>query len=112
MPETKHIRTSPLTTRSNKTRSLPPSLKQAEELMELAVDAAQSRLLPEFLERFAGRAARMLNAAWGGGRKRRRNRRGFRAHQRERWRAAGDAVPPAAAKKSGCQGKEAAACLG
>jgi two-component system NtrC family sensor kinase len=66
MPETKHIRTSPLTTRSNKTRSLPPSLKQAEELMELAVDAAQSRLLPEFLERFAGRAARMLNAAWGG----------------------------------------------
>ncbi|MGB2640817.1 MAG: PAS domain-containing protein, partial [Candidatus Acidiferrum sp.] len=34
--------------------------------MELAVDAAQSRQLPEFLERFAGRAARMLSAAWGG----------------------------------------------
>lgn len=34
--------------------------------MELAVDAAQSRQLPEFLERFAGRAARMVNAAWGG----------------------------------------------
>ena len=34
--------------------------------MELAVDAAQSRQLPEFLQRFAGRAARMLNAAWGG----------------------------------------------
>ena len=34
--------------------------------MELAVDAAQSRQLPEFLERFAGRAARMLGAAWGG----------------------------------------------
>ncbi len=34
--------------------------------MELAVDAAQSRQLPEFLERFAGRAARMLNAEWGG----------------------------------------------
>jgi two-component system NtrC family sensor kinase len=34
--------------------------------MELAVDAAQSRQLPEFLERFAGRAAGMLNAAWGG----------------------------------------------
>ena len=30
------------------------------------MDAAQSRQLPEFLERFAGRAARMLNAAWGG----------------------------------------------
>lgn len=39
---------------------------QAEELMELAVDAAQSRRLPEFLERFAGRAARMLHAEWGG----------------------------------------------
>ena len=34
--------------------------------MELAVDAAQSRHLPEFLERFAARAARMLDAAWGG----------------------------------------------
>jgi PAS domain S-box-containing protein len=43
-----------------------PSSKHAEELMELAVDAAQSRQLPEFLERFAGRAARMLGAAWGG----------------------------------------------
>jgi PAS domain S-box-containing protein len=38
----------------------------AEELMELAVDAAQSRHLPEFLSRFAERSARMLNAAWGG----------------------------------------------
>ena len=34
--------------------------------MELAVDAAQSRHLPEFLERFASRAARMLDAAWCG----------------------------------------------
>jgi PAS domain S-box-containing protein len=34
--------------------------------MELAVDAAQSRHLPGFLERFAERAARMLNARWGG----------------------------------------------
>ena len=45
---------------------MPPSSTQAEELMELAVDAAQSRQLPEFLERFAGRAAHMLNATWGG----------------------------------------------
>ncbi len=45
---------------------MPPSSRQAEELMELAVDAAQSRQLPEFLARFAGRVARMLNAAWGG----------------------------------------------
>ena len=32
--------------------------------MELAVDAAQSRHLPGFLERFAERAARMLSARW------------------------------------------------
>ena len=38
----------------------------AEELMELAVDAAQSRRLPEFLERFADRASRMLSADWCG----------------------------------------------
>jgi PAS domain S-box-containing protein len=55
-----------LTTRLNTAAPLPASSKQAEELMELAVDAAQSRQLPEFLERFAGRVARMLNAAWGG----------------------------------------------
>jgi two-component system NtrC family sensor kinase len=34
--------------------------------MELAVDAAQSRRLPEFLERFANRASRMLSADWCG----------------------------------------------
>ena len=34
--------------------------------MELAVDAAHSRNLPAFLERFAQRAARMLDARWGG----------------------------------------------
>src|SRR5690349_16768436 len=45
---------------------LRPVDKDAAELMELAVDAAQSRHLPEFLERFAARSARMLNAAWGG----------------------------------------------
>src|SRR5579859_1290615 len=38
--------------------------RYAEELMELAVDAAQSRHLPGFLERFAERAARMLAADW------------------------------------------------
>jgi PAS domain S-box-containing protein len=43
-----------------------PLSPDANELMELAVDAAQSRHLPEFLERFAARAARMLDAAWGG----------------------------------------------
>jgi PAS domain S-box-containing protein len=40
--------------------------KHAEELMELAVEAAQSRNLPSFLKQFARRSARMLNAIWGG----------------------------------------------
>jgi PAS domain S-box-containing protein len=34
--------------------------------MELVVDAAHSRNLPAFLERFAQRATRMLGARWGG----------------------------------------------
>src|ERR1700688_3881878 len=42
-----------------------PSVRHADELMELAVDAAQSRQLPDFLHRFAQRSSRMLNAAWG-----------------------------------------------
>src|SRR4029077_2463943 len=40
--------------------------KHAEELMALAVEAAQSRHLPDFLEQFALRATRMLDAIWGG----------------------------------------------
>jgi PAS domain S-box-containing protein len=40
--------------------------KQAEELMALAVEAAQSRSLAVFLEQFAQRSARMLDALWGG----------------------------------------------
>jgi len=66
MREAKRLRAPHLTTQLNKGAIVPPSSRQAEELMELAVDAAQSRQLPEFLERFAGRAARMLNAVWGG----------------------------------------------
>ncbi|HEY2821118.1 MAG TPA: PAS domain S-box protein [Candidatus Acidoferrum sp.] len=42
------------------------SIHAADELMELAVDAAHSRNLPAFLERFAQRATRMLDARWGG----------------------------------------------
>jgi two-component system NtrC family sensor kinase len=37
----------------------------AEELMALAVDAAQSRNLPDFLRHFAERTAHMLGALWG-----------------------------------------------
>ena len=40
--------------------------KQAEELMDLAVDAARSRHLPDFLKRFSARAAAMAEANWGG----------------------------------------------
>src|SRR6266849_3193263 len=45
----------------------PPAMpRHAEELMELAVEAAQSRHLPDFLEQFALRSTRMLDALWGG----------------------------------------------
>ena len=44
----------------------PVASRTAEELMELAVEAAQSRHLPDFLEQFASRSARMLDASWGG----------------------------------------------
>src|SRR6266702_2605224 len=38
----------------------------SKELMELVVEAANSRVLPEFLRRFAGRTAEMLDAEWAG----------------------------------------------
>src|SRR5882762_4275551 len=40
--------------------------RHTEELMDLAVEAAQSRDLPDFLEQFALRSTRMLDATWGG----------------------------------------------
>src|SRR5216684_6852704 len=43
-----------------------PMSRHGEELMELAVEAAQSRHLPDFLQQFALRATRMLDAMWGG----------------------------------------------
>src|SRR3974390_2612055 len=36
----------------------------SQELMELAVEAANSRVLPEFLRKFAERSAEMLQAEW------------------------------------------------
>ncbi|HEV1994729.1 MAG TPA: PAS domain S-box protein [Candidatus Acidoferrum sp.] len=38
----------------------------AEELMDLALDAAQSKNLPDFLRQFSARAGRMLKANWCG----------------------------------------------
>jgi PAS domain S-box-containing protein len=43
-----------------------PSAQRASELMELATVAAHSRNLPEFLELFSERVARMLSAVWCG----------------------------------------------
>ncbi len=61
-PIQKSLRTA---ARRNSATAAPRALgDHAEELMELAVDAAQSRHLPGFLERFAERAARMLSADW------------------------------------------------
>src|SRR2546427_6484706 len=37
---------------------------RAEELMQLALDAAQAQNLPDFLQRFSARAGRLLTAAW------------------------------------------------
>ena len=41
-----------------------PKHDYSTELMELAVEAANSRVLPEFLRGFAERAAEMLQASW------------------------------------------------
>ena len=51
--------------RTGKSGAALSSVRHADELMELAVDAAQSRKLPDFLQRFALRSARMLKASWG-----------------------------------------------
>ena len=66
MSKTKPIEKTPRTAaRRNSAAAAPAALSyQSEELMELAVDAAQSRHLPGFLERFAERAARKLSAEW------------------------------------------------
>src|SRR5260370_21324869 len=54
------------TPQRSRAKSAPPMSRHGEELMELAVEAAQSRHLPDFLEQFALRATPMLDATWGG----------------------------------------------
>jgi PAS domain S-box-containing protein len=66
MREPRPLSSHRIAARRGKPPSKPPGLHHAEELMELAVEAAQSRHLPDFLERFAQRSTRMLNAIWGG----------------------------------------------
>ena len=41
-----------------------PKHDYSQELMELVVEAANSRVLPEFLRGFAARTAEMLGASW------------------------------------------------
>jgi hypothetical protein len=79
--------------RSRGTKAFSRPLGQADELMELAVDAAESRHLPEFLERFAKRAARMLDAMWGGVTV-------FRGRETDLYQTAGGAVRLEAAQQS------------
>ena len=43
-----------------------PKHDYSKELMELVVEAANSRVLPEFLRGFAQRSAKMLDAEWAG----------------------------------------------
>ena len=43
-----------------------PKHDYSKELMELVVEAANSRVLPEFLRGFAERTAEMLDAEWAG----------------------------------------------
>jgi PAS domain S-box-containing protein len=63
---TKKAATRPIGRLKAKAERARAASKHAEELMELAVEAAQSRHLPVFLARYAERSARMLEAAWGG----------------------------------------------
>ena len=51
--------------RKAKSAQARPISKQAEELIDLAVDAARSRHLPDFLMRFSERAAALAEADWG-----------------------------------------------
>lgn len=66
MAESKTIALSRRKPKAGRTKLQPVASKNAEELMELAVEAAQSRDLAGFLGQFALRSARMLDAVWGG----------------------------------------------
>src|SRR5712692_5975622 len=69
LPQMKALRTVRPTGQTLKREMTKPrsaTARTAEELMELAVEAARSRHLPDFLEQFASRSASMLEASWGG----------------------------------------------
>src|SRR5438094_1509363 len=61
-PRSRRRTPSPLSKKANPRSA---AARHADELMDLAVEAAQSRHLSGFLEQFALRATRMLDASWG-----------------------------------------------
>ena len=65
MNDAKATRSRERTLLAGRTKPRPATARNADELMDLAVEAAQSRHLPTFLEQFALRSARMLDASWG-----------------------------------------------
>src|ERR1700676_4883839 len=66
MPEAKRKLRSRVLAVPSKPAAESPAAQRAADLMALAVEAAQSRHLPDFLQRFAERSVQMLKAAWGG----------------------------------------------
>ena len=66
MREAKRKITSRVPPRRGKSVEESTAAQRAAELMALAVEAAQSRHLPDFLHRFAERSVQMLKAVWGG----------------------------------------------
>src|SRR5215470_14408008 len=66
MRERKRISTRGRAAASGRKVSARPQRDYSRELMELAVEAANSRVLPDFLRRFAERTAEMLDATWAG----------------------------------------------
>src|SRR5215468_10773129 len=66
MRERKRISTRGRAAASGRKVSARPQRDYSRELMELAVEAANSRVLPEFLRGFAERTAEMLDATWAG----------------------------------------------
>jgi len=66
MREPKRKGTSRAPGRARKPAEESTSSQRAAELMALAVEAAQSRHLPDFLQRFAARSMHMLKAEWCG----------------------------------------------
>ena len=65
MPQTRRNRTS-AKARPRGESPQAVAAQHAQELMALAVEAAQSRHLPDFLQQFAERTAHMLKAMWAG----------------------------------------------